>query len=176
MQFGAPVTISLPYNKAAAAAGRALAVGYWNSDKGEWELLASVVDEENGLVSAETTHFSVYQVMAASPADVPVADGALVFGEVYAFPNPAIGKKPVIHAEVPSGDGMTVKVYTASGRIADEGRVTGAPGQVDDGAGPESAYEYEVRENLQAGVYYFTVEISKGAQKIMKSGKFAVLR
>lgn len=176
MTFGAPVTISLPYDKSAALPGRALAVGYWNADKGEWELLASSVDEENGLVSAETSHFSVYQVMAASPADVPLPDSALSFGEVYAFPNPAINRKPVIHAEVPSGEGMTVKIYTASGRIADEGRVSGAPGQVDDGAGPESAYEYEVREKLQAGVYYFTVEVSKGAQKITKTGKFAVIR
>ncbi|MDT8285810.1 MAG: T9SS type A sorting domain-containing protein, partial [Elusimicrobiales bacterium] len=176
MQFGAPVTISLPYDKSAAYPGRALAVGYWNADKGEWELLASSVDEGNGLVSAETGHFSIYQVMAASPADVPLPDSALSFGEVYAFPNPAVNRRPVIHAEVPSGDGMTIKVYTASGRVADEGRVSGAPGQVDDGAGPESAYEYEVREKLQAGVYYFTVEVSKGSQKITKTGKFAVLR
>lgn len=176
MTFGAPVTISLPYDKSAALPGRALAVGYWNSDKGEWELLASTIDEVNGLVSAETGHFSIYQVMAASPADVPVADVALVFGEVYAFPNPAVNRRPVIHAEVPSGDGMTIKVYTASGRVADEGRVTGTPGQVDDGAGPESAYEYEVREKLQAGVYYFTVEVSKGSQKITRTGKFAVIR
>ncbi|KAF0125815.1 MAG: hypothetical protein FD189_1175 [Elusimicrobia bacterium] len=176
MKFNVPVTISLPYDKAAAVPGRALAVGYWNAGKGEWELLSSVVDEENGLVSAETSHFSVYQVMAAEPAAVPVPDSALAFGEVYAFPNPAAGRKPVIHAKVPSGDGMTVRVYTASGRIADTGRVSGAPGQVDDGAGPESAYEYEVREKLQAGVYYFTVEVSKGSQKITKTGKFAVLR
>lgn len=176
MDFGEPVTISLPYDRAAAAPGRALAVGYWNAGRGDWELLPSTVDEENGLVSARTSHFSVYQVLAASPADVPAPDQSLAFGEVYAFPNPAVGKKPVIHAEVPSGDGMTVKIYTASGRLADEGRVSGGPWQVDDGAGPESAYEYEVREKLQAGVYYFTVEVSKGAQRIKKSGKFAVIR
>lgn len=176
MTFGTPVKISLPYDRNAVVPGRALAVGYWNAGKSEWELLASTVDEENGLVSAETAHFSVYQVMTASPADVPVPDTALAFGEVYVFPNPAVNRRPVIHAEVPSGDGMTVKVYTASGRLADEGRVSGAPGQVDDGAGPESAYEYEVREKLQAGVYYFTAEVTKGAQKISRSGKFAVLR
>ncbi|HOI41488.1 MAG TPA: hypothetical protein PK523_00955 [Elusimicrobiales bacterium] len=176
MTFGTPVKISLPYDRNAVVPGRALAVGYWNAGKSEWELLASTVDEENGLVSAETAHFSVYQVMTASPADVPVPDAALAFGEVYVFPNPAVNRRPVIHAEVPAGDGMTVKVYTASGRLADEGRVSGAPGQVDDGAGPESAYEYEVREKLQAGVYYFTAEVTKGAQKISRSGKFAVLR
>ncbi|HNT98037.1 MAG TPA: hypothetical protein PKK31_07220 [Elusimicrobiales bacterium] len=176
MTFGTPVRISLPYDRSAFVPGKALAVGYWNAVKSEWELLASTVDEENGLVSAETSHFSVYQVMTASPADVPVPDAALAFGEVYVFPNPAVNRRPVIHAEVPSGDGMTVKVYTASGRLADEGRVSGAPGQVDDGAGPESAYEYEVREKLQAGVYYFTAEVTKGAQKISRSGKFAVLR
>ena len=113
---------------------------------------------------------------SARAAAMGNAQSALALGAESAWSNPAVNRRPVIHAEVPSGDGMTVKVYTASGRLADEGRVSGAPGQVDDGAGPENAYEYEVREKLQAGVYYFTAEVTKGAQKISKSGKFAVLR
>lgn len=67
------------------------------------------------------------------------------------------------------GEKLQVKVYSAAGRLAYEGALSGAPG-----AG--GAYELALAGEFPSGVYYYLAEISAGAQKVKKTGKFAVVR
>ena len=171
--FDAPVTISLPYDPAALPAGtdeEALQVAYWNAAAGDWEPLPSTVSRADRTVSAETSHFSVYQaVLGAAPAAAPPA-AAFTVGEAYVFPNPAVGgARPVLRVAASGGEKLQVKVYSASGRLAHEGSLSGAPG-----AG--GAYELTLGGEFPSGVYYYLAEISAGAQKVKKTGKFAVVR
>ena len=173
--FGKPVTISLPYRPELLPTGadeNALQVAYWNAAAGDWEILPSVVSKADKTVSAQTGHFSVYQVMAgAAPAAVPAAPAsAAALGEVYVFPNPAKGGAvPVLHVEAAAGEKLQVKVYSASGRLAYEGAVSGAPA-----AG--GAYELELRGSFPSGVYYYQAEVQSGGGKLKRAGKFAVVR
>lgn len=84
--FEKPVAISLPYRAELLPPGAdesALKVAYWNEASGEWELLASSVSEGDKLVTAETGHFSVYQVVAPAPVEPPASE------PVVATPPPA---------------------------------------------------------------------------------------
>ncbi|HAF94741.1 MAG TPA: hypothetical protein DER10_04040 [Elusimicrobia bacterium] len=173
MQFEKPVTIAIPYNPAAVPAGAKeddLIICYWNAEAAGWEGLPSSVSKEEKLVRAKTAHFSVYQVMAgASPtAEAPI-EQAFSLGEAYVFPNPAVaGAAPKLHISATAGDSLAVKVYSVSGRLAYETSFTGR--QV------EGAYELELRGEFPSGVYYYSAEVTSGAQKIRKNGKFAVVR
>ena len=172
--FDAPVTISLPYDAALLPAGAdesSLQVAYWNAATGDWEPLPSLVSKADKTVSAETSHFSVYQaVFGAAPAAAPPAAAAFSVGEAYVFPNPAVGgARPVLRVEASGGEKLQVKVYSAAGRLAREEAVVGAPG-----AG--GAYELALGGELPSGVYYYLAEVSGGGQKVKKTGKFAVVR
>ncbi len=171
--FEAPVTISLPYRGellADTADENALKVAYWNALAKEWEILPSVVSKADKLVSARTGHFSVYQVVSeAVPSAAPPAPAAFSVGEAYVFPNPAkSGAVPVLRVAASGSDKCSVKVYSASGRLAHEASVSGAP------AG--AAYELELRGEFTSGVYYYQAEISGPGSRVRKSGKFAVIR
>lgn len=172
--FDAPVTISLPYDPAGLPAGTdedALQVAYWNAAAGDWEPLPSRVSRADRTVSAETSHFSVYQaVLGATPAASPPSPAVFTVGETYVFPNPAVGgARPVLRVAASGGERLLVKVYAASGRLAYEGAQSGAPG-----AG--GAYELELRGEFPSGVYYYLAEVSGSGQKVKKTGKFAVVR
>jgi len=171
--FEAPVTISLPYRAEllpASADESALKVAYWNAGAGEWEILPSVVSKADRLVSAQTGHFSVYQVVSeAVPSAAPPAPAAFSVGEAYVFPNPAkAGAVPVLRVAASGSEKCSVKVYSASGRLAHEASLSGAP------AG--AAYELELRGEFTSGVYYYQAEVSGPGGRIRKSGKFAVIR
>ncbi|OGR44564.1 MAG: hypothetical protein A2X35_00440 [Elusimicrobia bacterium GWA2_61_42] len=172
--FAKPVTISLPYNAAGLPAGadeNNLKVAYWNQAAGEWEVLPSVVSKADKLVSADVAHFSVYQVV--SEAVPTAAPQAFALGEVYVFPNPALaGARPKLHIAASAGDKAAVKVYSVSGRLVYETNYAGAPAPV---AGAQ-AYELELAGEFTSGIYYYLAEVSSGAAKLKKSGKFAVVR
>lgn len=179
--FEKPVTIALPYDSAKLPEGvkaKNLKICHWNAQSAEWEELDSRVSEEENLVRADITHFSVYQVMAGGVENSgPAPDPDFKLNEVYAYPNPAkAGEKPKIHIEASSGEKVLIKIYTVSGRLVKEAAVTGVPSLIEDGNGSENAYEYEVIEELASGVYYYLIEVSKGAQKLKASGKLALLR
>ncbi len=94
-QFAKPVTLSLPYNPdLVAQAGlplTAVQINYWNPSAQEWQPLSSSVDLVNHVVKAQTSHFSLYQVLTstqiAPQSLIPGSSGATVFN-VYNFPNP----------------------------------------------------------------------------------------
>ncbi|MHB2027042.1 MAG: OmpL47-type beta-barrel domain-containing protein [Elusimicrobiota bacterium] len=93
--FARPVTLTLPYNPdLVAQAGlpqSAVQVNYWNPATQQWQPLQSTVDPSNHTVTAQTSHFSLYQVLTSTTvtplALIPANSGATVFN-VYNFPNP----------------------------------------------------------------------------------------
>ncbi len=172
--FDAPLTISLPYDPAALPAGSdeaSLKVAYWNAAASDWEVLPSEVDKAARTVNARTSHFSVYQaVLGAAPAAAPAPP--FYVGEVYVYPNPAVGgARPVLRASAAAGEKLAVKVYSASGRLAWEGSLSGAPL-----AAGGTAYELELRGDFPSGVYYYLAEVSGPGGKVKRRGKFAVVR
>jgi len=94
-QFAKPVTLTLPYNPdLVAQAGlpeTAVQVNYWNPTQQQWLPLQSTVDPSNHTVTAQTSHFSLYQVLTSTSVAplslIPANGGATVFN-VYNFPNP----------------------------------------------------------------------------------------
>lgn len=103
--FEKPVAISLPYKAELLPPGAdesALKVAYWNEASGEWELLASAVSRADKLVTAETGHFSVYQVVAPAPVE-PAAPPA----EEPPVPEPPPAELPAAEpppAELPAAE------------------------------------------------------------------------
>ncbi|MFA5140503.1 MAG: LamG-like jellyroll fold domain-containing protein [Elusimicrobiota bacterium] len=172
-QFSAAVTIVLPYDESKAGSPDSLAVHYWNPVKEEWEALASVVDRENRTVSAQTTHFSIYQVLGQGITTAAAADSAFVLREVFAFPNPAVGgAKPTIHVEVGIADQVTIRIYDIAGQPVHQTTLHGAPGLVNG----QYAYEYTWDGRIASGVYLYAVDAEKAGQHIRKVGKLAVVR
>lgn len=83
------VTIKLPYTDAdvttAGVSESDLNAAYWNDSAGDWEALPGVIDTENKVIIAQTTHFSTFGIVgsnaggttaAASTASASSATGA----------------------------------------------------------------------------------------------------
>jgi hypothetical protein len=71
--FSTPVTITIGFNPQSLSQGTnpaSLAVYYWNPQADDWQIMPSILDASNFTVSAQTTHFSLYQVLASAPASV----------------------------------------------------------------------------------------------------------
>lgn len=109
---------------------------------------------------------------AAGPLDA-------TFGlrDIYAFPNPAVGgQRPVIHAAVGVADRVTIRIYDIAGQPVHEATVD-APQVIDDGGGPQYAYEYPWGGHIPSGVYLYSVTAEKaGNAPIKRIGKLAVVR
>jgi hypothetical protein len=162
-RFEKPVTLELPYDASLLKDGEesTLAVHYWNPGKSAWERLSSSVDRQNGLVRAQTDHFSLYQVMSGGS---PAAADSIAFGEVYAYPNPARGQSPRFHVEAPGAEAITIRVYDVSGALVHE--ASPAPGQ---------DHLWNV-SGVGSGVYLYVVTAKRGGDTISKRGKVAVLK
>jgi hypothetical protein len=98
-----------------------LAVHYWNPATERWEALPSIVDRQSQIVRAQTTHFSLYQVLSVPPATarrpgIVVPQSAPAFADFFAFPNPARGRTVTFRAQPGSADSVSVRVYDLSGR------------------------------------------------------------
>ncbi len=170
MKFEKPVFIAINYNPDDIPKGFSennLKIYYWNSDLGEWEPLASTVSTEDHMVQAETSHFSVYQIMAdAVPAAVLPADFSL--GNVYVFPNPAAAVEPKIHIESKDADSVLIRIYSVSGRQVKQLNIVQAA--------IDGAYETALGTDMPSGIYLYYVEVKKGGVKLKKTGKFAIVR
>ena len=173
----------LPFDKESLAKGKInaaeLKAYYWDEGSGKWIALASMVDEAHGVVRAQTSHFSIYQVMgAANSADAALAEESFGFKDLYVFPNPArAGAKPTIHLAVGLADGVSIKIFDVSGRQVHEAGLDRPPTVINDGTGPKYAYEYAWDGHIPSGVYFYTVEAKKSGQgSIRKTGKLAVVR
>ena len=125
-------------------------------------------------MSAKTSHFSIYSVVAPASAEDPGYDTAFKLGEVYAFPNPAVRKGHVnIHVEVGQADQVDLRIYNQIGEKVHDAVMTNL--QVIDG---KLAYEYSWDvSGVASGVYLYVTDAKKaGASDIKTKGKFAVIK
>ncbi|MFA5139711.1 MAG: hypothetical protein WC728_10805 [Elusimicrobiota bacterium] len=177
--FLKPVTLRLPFD-ASVSDVRTLMVHYWNPNSKAWEALPSRVDLAEQVVVAETTHFSLYQVLAGG---APAADssGDFAFDQVYAFPNPARGgQTPTIHAEAGAAESLDIRIYDISGGLVHSASLAGPAPLVDDGSGRGGVSSFEYRWDVSgvgSGVYIYVLTAHKGGSgDIRKSGKLAVIK
>ena len=113
-------------------------------------------------------------VSSAAPVE---ADPGFSLGEVYCYPNPAKKTNPTFHIETGLADRVELKFYDVSGDIVHETVLTGQPQVIDDGQGPQYAYEYlwDVR-NVGSGVYIFSMTSWRGDKTLKKTGRCAVIK
>ena len=110
-------------------------------------------------------------------AAVQSADASFKAGEVYCFPNPAKKTNPTFNIETGIADKVELNVYDVSGSLVHNTVLTGQPQIINDGQGPQYAYEFAWDvSKTGSGVYLYSVKAVKGAQVIRKSGKCAVIR
>lgn len=187
--FAKPVTLELPYDRAALPSGVAesdLAVHYWNPALGDWEKLESSVDTRDQIVRAQTTHFSLYQIFgggSAAAAPAMVDDPSFAVHASYAFPSPSRGGAPVVIRLQPGlADSVSVRVYDLSGRLVHESSDFRNRGGIDvnDGSGNGSQYTFEHTwdvSGVASGVYKYVVTGHKaGAGDISATGKVGVIK
>lgn len=125
--------------------------------------------------SAPATRLDVPKRPAAENA--PEADPAFRWGDVYVFPNPARGgRPPVVHVEAGLADSVSLTFYDVAGDLAHRAVLESAPLVVDDGQGPQYAYEYVWSGRIASGVYFCRVEAKRGPDALVKIIKLAVLR
>jgi len=113
-------------------------------------------------------------VLSAVPASAPAE---FRLGEVYCYPNPAKRTNPTFHIETGLADKVELKLYDVSGDFVHETTLSGAPQLIDDGQGPQYAYEYQwdVR-NAGSGVYIFSIVSRQGDKTLKKTGRCAVIK
>lgn len=183
--FSKPVTLEIPYDPAKIPAGHSvedLRIYYWNPASGEWDALASSVHTTEGVVRAQTDHFSLYQVLSGGePAAGNSGDSDFRFREVYAYPNPARrGVSPTFHIEAEKADRVDINIYDLSGERVHSLSIDGPGRLIDDGSGrgPVLAFEraWDV-SNVGSGVYIFAVTAHKaGRGAIRIRHKVAVIK
>jgi len=106
-----------------------------------------------------------------------VADPEFRLGEVYCYPNPAKKTNPTFHIETGVADKVELKVYDAAGDLVHKMILTGMPQVVNDGQGPQYAYEYLWEtKNAGSGVYIFSITANKGDNTLKKTGRCAVIK
>lgn len=183
--FTAPVTLTLPYDANLVASQGIkedeLKVYYWNPSLKDWQAMPSVVDKQGKTVSAQTNHFSGYQVQGPGGAGIGVAAvDDFGFRDVYAFPNPSRNGSAVTFRMQPGlADSVEVRVYDLSGRKVHSSSNFRFLGAIDDGNGKGAQNTYDHAwdvSGIGSGVYTFVITAKKAGQSdIRKSGKVAVI-
>lgn len=171
-----PATITYSYDSALLARYGAkasnLSVGYLDPNTGRWTPLASSVNEARGTVTAQTDHFSIFGLLGSAQAT-----RGINIGEVYFYPNPAVGVNPTLHAET-NAQKVILRVYSKTGALVYEAEISGGPGLIDDGQGLEPAYEHlwDV-SGVASDVYFYYVEVrNTGFSNVKKTGRVAVIK
>lgn len=186
--FSRPVTITIPYDLGTQAVSGArdadVKIQYWNPQSGDWEALASVVDPVQHLVSAQTTHFSIYQAAVVPGGSRPAAsllaaaDPSFGLRAVYVFPNPARASA-TIRVQPGQADSVSVRIYDVSGRKVHESSDF-AVSQFDDGNGLGTQYTYDHVWDLSgvgSGVYTYAVTARRAGQaNAHRTGRIGVVK
>lgn len=173
-EFNAPVTLTIPYDDAdrdgvvdgtsPGILAKMLKIVYLNEVTKEWEELESEVDTARRIVTARTTHFSVYALKGSPSTDVSAA---------YAYPVPfdtAEGHTKINFGKVPAAPIPSVcriRIYTITGSLVKEQ-------EINDGAG---VWSWDVKtvgsQPVAPGVYIYVIENDDSVKKI---GKLMVIR
>lgn len=164
--------LSSPLSSASFFKGSISAGG---SDKAS--VRASILNLSSRSVSANLSSSEKLRApgIAKSPAG---ADPAYVLGEVYAFPNPSKrDKKPTLHAEVGIADSIEFRMYDVSGELVHKIQLDDLPQIVDDGQGPQYAYEYAWEGAIPSGIYLCVAQAHKKGEKDLTAlVRLAVIR
>lgn len=113
----------------------------------------------------------------ASVESFSIEQAAFQLGEVYAFPNPAVGgTEPRLHIETGLADSVHIILYTLSGDLIRDETLSGAPQLIDDGQGPQYAYEWAWSGHIPSGTYFYLIETQKGSETLRAKGKIYVVR
>ncbi|MBI3565003.1 MAG: IPT/TIG domain-containing protein [Elusimicrobia bacterium] len=178
-QFSTPVTIELPYDPAAVPAGAlsGLKVHYFDPVAKSWTPLPSSVDQVRHVVSAQTTHFSLYQPLGQG-IGVLAADAAFGLKAAYAFPNPVHSGAVTIRIQPGLADSVSVRVYDVAGRKVHESSDFALNPSLDDGNGLGAQYTYDHAWDVSgagSGVYTYVITARKaGRSDIHKTGRIGV--
>ncbi|MEK7388430.1 MAG: hypothetical protein AAB036_01900 [Elusimicrobiota bacterium] len=183
--FNTLVTLTLPYDVHLSAARGLkeddLKIHYWNASLQDWQALASAVDKQNQTLSAQTQHFSVYQVMGPGGGiGTAAALDEFSLRDAYAFPSPSRGGAAVtLRLQPGRADSVEVRIYDASGRkvhsssdfrfsLLDDGN----------GKGNQNTYDHSWDvSGVASGVYTYTLTAKKaGSADIRKTGKVGVVK
>ena len=113
-----------------------------------------------------------------APQNSKTPDGSYQLGEVYAFPNPAKhGKKPTVHVEAGIAESVEFRFYDTSGELVHRAELRGSPQIIDDGQGPEYAYEYPWEGQIPSGTYLCAITAHKsGEPDLKRTCRIAVIR
>lgn len=177
-RFNVPVTIELPYDPALVPVDKLgeLAVHYYDPGAKTWTPLVSSVDPVRHVVSAQTTHFSLYQPLGHG-IGVTAADASFGLKAAYAFPNPVHSGAVTIRIQPGVADSVSVRIYDVSGRKVHESSDF-ALNQLDDGNGLGAQYTYDHLWDVSgvgSGVYTFVITAKKAGQAdLHKTGRVGV--
>ena len=187
--FAIQAAISLPYDPSAVAmqglTEARLQIYYWNRITGDWEPLPSVIDETKRLVTAQTDHFSLYQVLGSTGAATiaplaAAADPTFTFHDAYAFPNPVRGTSvATIRIQVGVADSVEVHVYDVTGRHV-HASSDFRQSIIDDLNGKGFQYTddhvWDV-SGIGSGVYTYVITAKKaGMVDVHKSGRVGIIK
>lgn len=128
------------------------------------------------------TRRTLFAPVSGKTADISSVSSLAVgtefkLGEVYCYPNPAKKANPTFHIETGLADKVELKIYDVSGDLKHDAALAGSPHPIDDGQGPQLAYEYLWdTKNVGSGVYIFSITSSLGDKTLKKTGRCAVIK
>jgi hypothetical protein len=152
--FSLPISLTLSYDPQSVAPEAPVSLFHWDENRQSWEASPSEnTDRERKTVSVQSFHlsqFSVFSAPSASPSD---------WGEVFVYPNPAVGTTATFHIETGPQDNLTLRVYELTGAQAHEATLTGTPGI--NTINRKQAYEYAWNTTgVASGTYLYVIEAS----------------
>lgn len=138
--FDPPITLSLEYDSDSVPAGvdiDELTVAWFDVEAGAWTPLTSDVDEGDGIVSAEVSHFSEFCVLSPAPASasgLSAVSGTLLTSPGFSLSQLDVSPSSVsagetvsvsvlAHYEGASAEGMSQVVLRVDGAVVDEQQV-----------------------------------------------------
>ncbi len=161
-QFAKPVTLALPYDPASLPAGASaedLAVYYWNPGLGDWQPMPSLVDARASVVRAQTTHFSLYQVMVGPKPQSAVAQASNDVSAAQIACNPLRpGCETMKFQNLPAG--ARLRIYTLTGALVKDISALGNGTAQWDGTNRSG-------EPAGSGVYFILAQ-GGGTTKVLK--------
>ena len=172
----APVLVNMRYTapRLATTGAGSLGVYYWDATLARWQLVpGAVFNASNGTVAFHSDHPSTYGVFSAAPAASSYA-ASLAFGDVFVYPNPAVGNRATFHIELPTVDSLEIRIYDVNGGLMRKVSLSGGPGV---GVNGKQAYESVLdTSGVASGTYLYVVEASLQGAAGHVAKKFSVVR
>jgi hypothetical protein len=182
-QFAHPVVIELPYDPTLVPPGQlaTLAVNYYDPVAKTWTPLDTTLDASRHVLSAKTSHFSLYQPLGPGLGVESAAQDAFGLRAYYVFPNPTKGvRQATIRIQPGLADSVEVRVYDVTGRDVHSSSAFQFSSSLDDGNGLGVQDTYDHVWDLSgvgSGVYTFVITARKAGQTdIHATGRIGVVK